>query len=138
MTVESVLLYGCEALTLTKSTEKMIDGTYTRLLRSARNVSWQDHVPNVILYGILPKLSSKIRERRMRLAGHCVRHTEEEASKFLLWNPTRGRGKRKTTYIDTLLSDTGCENENKIRTAMMDKDSWKRRIHGVRAGPQPR
>ena len=138
MTVESVLLYGCEALTLTKSTEKMIDGTYTRLLRSARNVSWQDHVPNVILYGILPKLSSKIRERRMRLAGHCVRHTEEEASKFLLWNPTRGRGKRKTTYIDTLLSDTGCENENKIRTAMMDKDSWKRRIHEVRAGPQPR
>ena len=140
-TVESVLLYGCEAWTLTKTTEKMIDGCYTRLLRSALNVSWQDHVPNEILYGTLPKLSSKIRERRMRLAGHCVRHNEEEASKFVPWNPTRGRskrGKRKTTFIDTLLRDTGCENENEIRTAMMDRDGWKRRIHEVRAGARPR
>ena len=127
-TVESDLLYGCKAWILTKN---------ARLLCSALNVSWQDHAPNVILYSILPKLSSKIRERRMRLAGHCVRHTEEEASKFFLRSPTRGRskrGKHKTTYIDTLLSDNGCENKNEIRTAMMDKDSWKRRIHGVRAG----
>ena len=114
-TVESVLLYGCEAWTLTKSTEKMIDGTYTRLLRSALNFSWQDHVPNVILYGTLLKLSWKIRERRMRLAGQCVRHTEE-ASKFFLWSPTRWRskrGKHKTTYIDTLLSELGAKTKMK-------------------------
>ena len=113
-----------------------------RLLRSALNISWRDHVSNNILYGALPKLSSKIRERRMRLAGHCVRHKEEEASKLVLWNPsTRGRanrGKRKTTYIDTLLKDTGFENENEIKTAMLDRQGWKRRIHGVRAGARPR
>ena len=65
---------------------------------------------------------------------------EEEASKFVLWNPTRWRskrGKRKTAYIDTLLSDTGYENENESRTAIMDKDNWKRRIHRV-AGARPR
>ena len=75
-TVESVLLYGCETWTLNKTAEKMINGTYTRLLRSALNISWRDHVSNDILYGALPKLPSKIRERRMRLAGHCIRHKE--------------------------------------------------------------
>ena len=94
-TVESILLYGCETWTLNKTTEKMIDGTYTRLLRSALNVSWRDHVPNIILYGNL----SKIRERRMSLAGHCVRHKEEEASKLVIWNPiTRGRANSCLLY----------------------------------------
>ena len=119
----------------------MIDGTYTRLLRSALNISWRDHVSNDILW-CTSKTSSKIRERRMRLAGHCVRYKEEEASKLVLWNPsTRGRvnrGKRKTTYIDTLLKDTGFENENEIKTAMLDREGWKRRTHGVWAGARPR
>ena len=71
--------------TINKTTEKLIDGAYTRLLRSALNISWTDHVNNEVLYGSLPKVTSKIRERRMRLAGHCCRHNEEEASKVLLW-----------------------------------------------------
>ena len=32
--VESVLLYGSEAWTLTKKHEKKLDGTYTRMLRA--------------------------------------------------------------------------------------------------------
>ena len=85
----------------------MIDGTYTRLLRTALNISWRDHVSNDILYDTFPKLSSKIRERRIRLAGHYVRHNEEEASiKISPMEPnTRWIKKRKaykTTYTDTL------------------------------------
>ncbi|XP_072033128.1 uncharacterized protein [Amphiura filiformis] len=37
-TVESVLLYGCEAWTVTSKLAKELDGCYTRLLRSMRNV----------------------------------------------------------------------------------------------------
>ena len=110
-TVESVLLYGCESWTINKTTKKLIDGAYTRLLRSALNISWTDHVNNEVLYGSLPKVTSKIRERRMSLTGHCCRHNEEEASKVLLWQPDRGqpnRGRRRNTYSDTLLNDTGC------------------------------
>ena len=39
---------------------------------------------NEDLYGILLKLSGKVRERRIRVAGHCVRHRKEEASKLVL------------------------------------------------------
>ena len=45
-TVESVLLYGSETWTITKQMEKKIDGCYTRLLRMALNISWQQHLTN--------------------------------------------------------------------------------------------
>ena len=67
-TVESVLLYGAEAWTLTVQQEKALDGMYTRMLRIALNVSWRDHVRNVNLYAGLPRVSTKVRKRRMRLA----------------------------------------------------------------------
>ena len=69
-TIESVLLYGCKSWALNKTTTKQFDGAYTRLLRSALNVSWRDHITNLILYGSLPKVTIKIKERKMRLAGH--------------------------------------------------------------------
>ena len=84
-TVESVLLYGSEAWTLTKKLTKQLDGCYTRMLRMALKVSWKSHLTNEQLYGELPKVSTKVQQRRMRLAGHCKRHNEEMANKLVLW-----------------------------------------------------
>ena len=39
-TVESILLYGCEAWTITTAQETSLDGTYTRMLRKAMNIHW--------------------------------------------------------------------------------------------------
>ena len=38
--VKIVFLYGCEARTVNNTTENMIDGTYTRLLKAAFNISF--------------------------------------------------------------------------------------------------
>ena len=84
MFVQSVLLYGSKTRTSTKSLEKSIDGTYTRLLRTVFNVSWSDHLTNRKLCGNLLKVTKKIRERRLKLAGNCVRHSEEVASNLVL------------------------------------------------------
>ena len=46
MLVEFVLIYGSKTWTLTKSLEKIIDGTYTRLLRTVFNLSWSDLLTN--------------------------------------------------------------------------------------------
>ena len=67
--VESVLMYGSKSLTLTETLTKRLDGLYTRLLRCALNVSWKDKWTNTRLYKGLPKLSDKLRVRRMKLAG---------------------------------------------------------------------
>jgi len=75
-TVETVLLYGCEAWTLTSTLERSKNGCYTRTLRAALNIKWWQHVPNSELYDNLPKVGDKVSARRMGLVGHCSRHPE--------------------------------------------------------------
>ena len=136
-TVESVLLYGSEAWTLSVQDEKALDGVYTRMLRMSLNVSWENHIRNVDLYGNLPRLSDKIRQRRMGLSGHCVRHPELSASELILWEPSHGRrdrGRPHITYIDTLKRDTGLGHVHEIRTLMEDRDQWRNAIHNSRVG----
>ena len=126
-TVESVLTYGCEAWTVTPRIAGMLDGCYTRMLRKVLNVSWKQRITNKELYGDLPRLTHKIRRRRKRFAGHCLRSKDEPISKLVLWTPrhgTRRRGRPSITYIDTLCMDTGYE-PSELRRAMQDRTSWR-------------
>ena len=52
--VESILLYGSEAWTLTAVQEAWLDGCYTSMLRMVFNVTWRDRVRNEVIYGDLP------------------------------------------------------------------------------------
>ena len=116
-TVESVLLYGAETWTLTQKLQKQLDGCYTRMLRMAMNVTWKQHLTNEQLYQDLPRVSQKIQQRRMRIAGHCIRHNECPASQLVLWQPTDGRrkrGRKNISYVDNLMDDTG----------MVDGQKW--------------
>ena len=139
-TVEAVLLYGSETWTVDAKLKKKIDGCYTRLLRMAYNASWRQMMPNTQLYGDLPLLSSKIQSRRMKLAGHCFRHSEEIASKLVLWEPNWGRlnrGRQRVTYCDVLKKDSGCDNIDELRVAMRNRDDWKTRSSLARVGTRP-
>ena len=106
-----------------------IDGCYTRMLRMATNTSWKEKTTNEVLYQDLQPLSQTIRERRMRLAGHCIGHITEMAHNLVLWEPTRekrNRGRQPVTYIDCLKEGTGLTNTDEIRTAMMARNAWKK------------
>ena len=59
-TVESVLLYGSEAWTISQSMTKRINGCYTRMLRMALNIRWPQTINNSELYGNIPKPSVMI------------------------------------------------------------------------------
>ena len=136
-TVESVLLYGAETWTLTVRQEKSLDGVYTRMLRMALNVSWKDHIRNVDLYANLPRVSAKVRERRMGLAGHCIRHPELAANPLILWEPTQGtgrRGRKRVTYVENLRQDAGLSSTEELRTLMLERNEWKRVIQRSRDG----
>ena len=133
-TVVAVMLYGCESWSLSKKLKKELDGSYTRMLRKALNVSWKQKVPNTELYGDLPKISDVVRERRLRLAGHCMRHKNEVSSNLVIWRPSRGsrnRGRPTNTFVDTIMRDTGLVAAE-LRGCMTDRDKW--RFIVVRAG----
>ena len=141
MAVESVLLYGCEAWTLNKTIEKQLDGTYTKMLRMVLNLHWNLHTTNEELYGDMIKLSNKIRERRLRFVGHCVRHNDEIVSKLVLWDPLHGQSKRgrpNTTYLDMLRDDTGIRSSSEIKAVMLDRNLWRGFVHQVRVGTGPK
>ena len=126
-TVESVLLYGSETWTLDKRLEKGLDGCYTRMLRMAMNVNWRDHMTNKELYGKFPQVTAKIRQRRLKLAGHCQRHPELLAQKLILWEPTQGysrKGRKKYSFIEGLRDDTGLRDVKEIRTMMENRELW--------------
>ena len=128
-------MYGSNTWTLTKSMEKFLDGCYTRMLHMVLNISWRQHITNKELYGDLPKLSETIREARLRIAGQCVRHPEDEACKAVLWQAARwtaNRGKRHFTFIDNLKKDAGLESVSEIKTAMMDKATWRELVNSAR------
>ena len=107
----------------------------------ALNISWKEQKTNKELYDGLPPVSCKVASRRMKLAGHCVRHADEEASKLILWEPSQGRsnvGRRAVTYIDNLKNDTGMDNINELKTAMMERSDWRQRANLARAGAWPK
>ena len=90
-----------------------------------------DRISNDILYGNLPKLSDKIKSRRLKLAGHCIRHPELLACDLVTWEPEaqRGeakRGRPKQSYLSTLIRDVGTKPKEELRTLMRDRDLWRR------------
>ena len=133
-TVESVLLYGADTWTITKNFEKKLNGVYTRMLRMCLNISWKRHLTNEQLYQDLPRVSEKVTQRRLRLAGHCIRHPEEIASDLILWQPLEGRasrGRKTKTYVDTLLEDTEIDNVGELKTQMLDRSVWMNHVEAV-------
>ena len=123
--VETILLYGSESWTLTKTLSKKIDGNYTRLLRAALNISWKRHMTNKQLYGGMPYISKVIRNRRLALAGHVMRH-EEVANMVLLWQPdAKRRSGRPTLTLKKLIEDDAGLMGNDLIATMLDRSVWK-------------
>ena len=107
----------------------------------ALNIFWKVKLTNVELYGSLSKITTVIRERQLRITGHCVRHKEEMANRLKLWQPTTGQRRRErqsVSYVDCLLEDTGADNTNKMEAIMMDRELWRGNVRLGRAGAQPR
>ena len=110
---------------MAKSLIKKVDGTYTRMLRRMKSVSWRAQLTNAQLYGQIPKLSTTIKRRRLALAGHVSRHNEPSGA-LIFWTPEelRRRGHSNVTLKEVLQADTGLDS-NEMRTAMADRKIWK-------------
>ena len=48
------------------------------------NILWTNKIKNVILYGALERLSNKIRRKRLKFAGNCLRRKYEVVSDLIL------------------------------------------------------
>ena len=97
------------------------------MLRAALNKSWRDHLTNKELYANIPRISSTLKQQRLRFAGHCWRNKDELAGDVLLWEPTHGsrkRGRPMITYINQIENDTEYTKEE-LPNAMNDRILWR-------------
>ena len=133
-TVETILLYGSEAWTVTKSLAKRLDGCYSRMLRAALNIRRSDKIPNSEVFRDLPRISEKVRTQRLKLAGHLERHKDLVGHQLLGWKPNHGhsrQGRPALTFPDVILQDLDgvCETMEEARKLMMDRDLWRTVVH---------
>ena len=136
--VESILLYGAEAWTLTETLEARLDGCYTRLLMMVLNKNWRDHPTKEEIYGDLPKVSEVLRARRLSFAAHCARRQNEPVSRLVFWNPTQGtrsQGRPSLTYPKLLSQDTGIPQQD-LLNLMNDRVQWRKFIMASDRGRQ--
>ena len=126
--VETILLFGCATWTLTKAEEKSLDGTYTRMLRKVFNIDGHINITNKELYGGLSIISATIKRRRLQLAGHTYRDKTSPAHLTVTWDPHHGqasRGRPATSFVDSLLRDTGLATTAELETCMADRAQWR-------------
>ena len=91
--------------------------------------------------GKLSTVSSKVAYRRMKLAGNCIQHPEEIASKLVLWQPAVGRrsvGRYTASFIDALLKENNIDNINELKTSMLSRNNWKKHAKHLRVGTRPK
>ena len=133
--IETILLYGSDSWTLNVKRKKRLDGTYTRMLRMAYNISWKSHPTNKSLYGSLPCVTETVRQRRLSLAGHVTRH-EDPAGRLLLWTPPSKRrlGRPYITLKNIIEEETGLSGKD-LLSAMADRQRW--HLDYVRVSPEP-
>ena len=81
-------------------------------------------VTNEVLYVDIEKVSTMIRRRFLKFAGHCLCRDDEVVSDLVLWEPTHGtrrRGRPPESYIRNLERETGIP-ANEMRVAMMKRN----------------
>ena len=129
-TVESILLFGSETWTITETLAKRIDGCYTIMHKMVLDVHWPTKINNHKLYGKHLKVtSSKIRERRMKFAGHMktlllIKFCSETlgmdnnlgaVQEKVLWTyyiiPVGGRVGTNYTTLISLILKTVCQSQ---------------------------
>ena len=84
------------------------------------NVHWSRKVTNEVLYRAIEKISTKIRRRFLKIAGHCLRIDDEVFSYLVLCEPTHGTRRWRgppESYIRNL--------EREMRVAIMNRDIWR-------------
>ena len=97
----------------------------------------KEHIPNKVVYGKLPPITSKIKARRLSFAGHCLRTADQPVAHLVFWTPTGGcssRGRQRITYPDTIKNDIELE-EQEIIKLMKDRKLWAQHVAAASSTP---
>ena len=137
-----VLLYSCEAWTLTASLRQRLDSFLTSSLRRIFGYHWRDHVSNqaVLDRAGMGRVSCLIRERQLRFYGHVVRFPGDDPAHRILsardpvgWR--RPVGSPRASWMRQLgahMEGWGMGPAQARSLARKRPDQWRRRVDAAK------
>ena len=139
----SVLLYGCECWTISKTMEKRLVALEMWFLRRIFRISWTEKISNkevLTLAEYEPSLMRAIKKRQLEFFGHINRRNGLE--KLVLCGKikgTRGQGRQRQTYMDSMRRLTSDQDNTLTRVELIrrteDREDWKSLVVNVCARP---
>ena len=107
----------------------VLDGANTNMPRVVKNVTWRQYITNEVFYVGLPRITTTVRERRLRFSGHCWNSKNKVVSDLVLLEPKHGKrsvGGQAGTFAYLLEADTGVPRDC-LPAVMDDRVGWRKR-----------
>ena len=140
-TVESVLLYSCEALAITESLGSRIDASHHALMRYCLGVHYPERISNTNLYARsqIEPATQTLTRNRLRLVGHALRRPDLPLAMFLhpknqATEPYRHGGALRRTFQDQLFDDLSAIGLqlNMAVDAAQNRSEWLQRVNAFK------
>ena len=134
--VWSILLYGCETWTISRSMEKRLEAAEMWMWRRVLNVSWTQRVRNERVLermGTERELMTTIRKRQLQFLGHVLRlEGLEHLSLTGRIEGVRARGRQREKYMDGIRRVTGgVKTAPELIQMARERKVWKSMIANV-------
>ena len=140
-TVESVLLYSCEALAVTNTLSNRIDASHRALMRYCLGVHYPERLTNENLYAraLIMPATLTLTCSRLRLVGHALRRPDLPLAVFLnpqnqATEPYRRGGALRRTYQAQFIDDLnaiGLQLDAAVDAAQ-NRTEWQRRVKALK------
>lgn len=131
--VKSVLLYGCETWSSTKTMTRKLQTFINRCLRTIIGIRWPRVISNEELWKITKQapVVLTIKDRKWRWIGHTLRKEENDVTRRALdWNPqgSRRRGRPRETWRRTVEREIAEEGMSwtQIKRLANNRVRWKK------------
>ena len=127
--IEPILMYGCEAWTISKQAQKKLEAVEMWFLRRMMKISWKAKKSNdtVLKEAHTSRaLVNKIRTRQTTFFGHVMRREKlEHLITTGMMEGKRSRGKQREKMTDGLIKWLGAGKVVEILKATRDRGIWK-------------
>ena len=131
-----ILMYGCEAWTISKTMDRRLEATEMWIWRRVLRISWTERVTNERVLERMEtgrELLRRIRSRQLNFLGHVLRRDGMES--LCLTGKIEGRrarGRQREKYMDGIKRVTGGERRaTELMQMARDREEWKSMIANV-------
>ena len=136
--VKSVMSYGCESWTYSKTIQNKIDALQLWCYRRMLKIRYTDHVTNTRVKEIIrveSNWSEDLARRKLRYAGHIMRGSSGGLVQLVLEGyieGKKGRGRLRRIWGDDIKEWSNCKTIGKAKRLSENKHSWQNVVRNFR------